>query len=228
MAATRLGVRRSGRDQVIPRPAHVWVKPFNPWSKLDVSNLRSLDATVERVRRMTTSLAVLPPAPDARVSAVLVGLFEGDNGTEVILTRRSKLLRSHMGEIAFPGGRLDADETPREAALREAHEEIDLDPAGVEVIGELSAVTTNVSTSYVVPIVATVSGRPSLDVVNDEVDRVFTVPLIELIRDDTYHEELWGQPPDQLQMHFYDLEDETIWGATGRMLYQLLSIAVTR
>lgn len=226
MAAARHGVRRPGGDQVVPRPAQVWVKPFNPWSKLDLSNLRSLDATTTRIRRFTRSLAVLPPAPEARVSAVLVGLVDGDGGPEVILTRRSRLLRSHMGEIAFPGGRLDADETPREAAVREAREEIDLDPARVEVIGELSAVTTNVSTSHVIPVVARVAGRPSLDVVNDEVDRVFTVPLLELTRDDTYHEELWGAPPNQMQMHFFDLDDETIWGATGRMLHQLLSIAV--
>ena len=228
MAAARHGVKRKGGNQTVPRPAQVWVKPFNPWSNLDLSNLRSLDATEQRVRRFTQALAVSPPAPDARVSAVLVGLVDGDDGPEVILTRRSKLLRSHMGEIAFPGGRLDADESPREAAIREAHEEIDLDPARVEVIGELSAVTTNVSTSHVIPVVARVAGRPALDVVNGEVDRVFTVPLIELTRDDTYHEELWGAPPDQMQMHFYDLDDETIWGATGRMLHQLLTIAVAR
>jgi 8-oxo-dGTP pyrophosphatase MutT (NUDIX family) len=204
------------------------VKPFNPWSKLNLSNLQSLDATTTRLRRFMESLAVMPPAPEARVSAVLVGLIDGDGGPEVILTRRSRLLRSHMGEIAFPGGRLDADETPREAAVREAREEIDLDPARVEVIGELSAVTTNVSTSHVIPVVARVAGRPALDVVNDEVDRVFTVPLLELTRDDTYQEELWGAPPTQMQMHFFHLDDETVWGATGRMLHQLLSIAVAR
>jgi hypothetical protein len=98
----------------------------------------------------------------------------------------------------------------------------------VEVIGELSAVTTNVSTTHVVPIVATIAQRPSLDVVNDEVDRVFTVPLLDLTREDTYWEELWGVAPDQMQVHFYHLDDETVWGATGRMLYQLLSIAVAR
>lgn len=221
-------MKRPGGDQVIPRPPQVWVKPFNPWSKLDLSNLHSLDRVVERVRRFTQDLAVLPPAPDARVSAVLVGLLDSPGGPEVILTKRSKLLRSYTGEISFPGGRLDADESPREAAIREAHEEINLDPRHVEVIGELSAVTTNFSTTHVVPIVALIKERPSLDVVNDEVERVFTVPLIEFTREDTYWEELWGAPPDQLQVHFYHLDDETVWGATGRMLHQLLSIAVTR
>jgi 8-oxo-dGTP pyrophosphatase MutT (NUDIX family) len=228
MATARFGVKRPGGDQVVPRPPQVWVKPFNPWSKLDLSGLQSLDHVVEQVRRFTQSLAVLPPAPDARVSAVLVGLLNGANGPEVILTKRSKLLRSYTGEISFPGGRLDADESPREAAIREAHEEINLDPQHVEVIGELSAVTTNFSTTHVVPIVAVIHQWPSLDVVNDEVERVFTIPLLELTREDTYWEELWGTPPDQLQVHFYHLDEETIWGATGRMLHQLLSIAVTR
>jgi len=228
MATARFGVKRLGGDQVIARPPQVWVKPFNPWTKLDLSNLQSLDVVVDRVRQFNRTLTTLPPAPDARVSAVLIGLLEGEQGPEVILTKRSKLLRSYTGEISFPGGRLDADESPREAAIREAHEEINLDPLHVEVIGELSAVTTNVSTTHVVPIVATIAQRPSLDVVNDEVDRVFTVPLLDLTREDTYWEELWGVAPDQMQVHFYHLDDETVWGATGRMLYQLLSIAVAR
>jgi 8-oxo-dGTP pyrophosphatase MutT (NUDIX family) len=136
------------------------------------------------------------------------------------------LLRRHGGEISFPGGRLDADETPRDAALREAHEEIGLDPHDVEVVGELSPVTTNVSSTHIVPIVGRVRNAPSLAVRNAEVDRVFTVALTELVADDTYSEELWGAPPQQWQIHFFHLDDETVWGATARMLHQLIAITL--
>jgi len=168
----------------------------------------------------------LPPASDARVAAVLVGIVGGPDGAAVVLTRRAAGMRSHAGEIAFPGGRLDADETVVDAALREAHEEIGLDPSHVVVLGELGAITTQVSTSHVVPVVGHVAARPRLDVVNAEVDRVLVVPLREFVRDDRYVEEHWGVPPEQHQIHLFYLDDETVWGATGRILHHVLTAAI--
>jgi 8-oxo-dGTP pyrophosphatase MutT (NUDIX family) len=217
---------RAGGDQVIPRPPQVWVRPNNPWANLDLSALSSIDRVLERVHEFSARYSPLPPRPDVQVSAVLIGLVEGSSGPQVILTRRSALLRRHGGEISFPGGRLDADETPRDAALREAHEEIGLDPRDVEVVGELSPVTTNISSTHIVPIVGRVRNAPSLEVRNAEVDRVFTVTLTELVGDDTYSEELWGAPPHQWQLHFFHLDDETVWGATARMLHQLIAVAI--
>jgi len=54
------------------------------------------------------------------------------------------------------------------------------------------------------------------------------VPLRELVRDDTYVEEHWGAPPEQFQIHFFYLDDETVWGATGRILHQVLTAAIAR
>lgn len=217
---------RAGGDQVIPRPPQVWVRPNNPWANVDLSVLSSIDHVLERVHDFSATYSPLPPRPDVQVSAVLIGLVEGSRGPQVILTRRSALLRRHGGEISFPGGRLDADETPRDAALREAHEEIGLDPRDVEVVGELSPVTTNINSTHIVPIVGRVRNAPSLEVRNAEVDRVFTVTLTELVADDTYSEELWGASPQQWQLHFFHLDDETVWGATARMLHQLISVAI--
>lgn len=218
-------MRRPGGDQVIPRPAQVWVRPYNPWKNLDLSVLMSVDAVVDKVRHFSSRYSGIPARLDAQVAAVLVGLVDGPQGAEVILTRRSMSMRSHMGEISFPGGRLDADETLRDAALREASEEINLHPSNVDIVGELPPMSLLTSPNHLVPIVGKVAVAPA-DVRNDEVDRVFTVPLIELAREDTYQEELWGSPPRQFQIFFFYLDDETIWGTTARALQRLINIAV--
>jgi hypothetical protein len=82
-----------------------------------------------------------------------------------------------------------------------------------------------VSQSYIVPVVASVPTRPTLTPSPDEVDRVLWVPLAELAHPTTYREEWWGQPPAERPIHFFELADETIWGATARMLHQLLRLA---
>lgn len=219
---------RAGGDQVIPRPASVWVRPTNPFARLDHSTLRNTADLLGRLQRFTNTLEQTAPPEGARASAVLVPIFDGANGPEVVLTRRSKFLTSHKGEVSFPGGRVDEGETFVEAAIREAYEEINLDPAHVQIIGELSALSTYVSNSHIVPVLAYLQSPPSMVAVNDEVDRVFSVALSDLVRDDTYVEEHWGTPPNQYQIHFFHLDDETIWGATGKMLHQLINIAVLK
>jgi 8-oxo-dGTP pyrophosphatase MutT (NUDIX family) len=198
-----------------------------PWASLPPAARRALPLArvVGAVREHEQSD---PPGEfeGARWSAVLVALFEGGAaGAEVVLTRRSWQLRTHRGEISFPGGRMEPGETAVEAALREAEEEVALDPATATVVGELDHLATVVSRSLIVPVVVTLPGRPVLHPASAEVERVLTVPLAELLREDTYHEERWGTPPLDRPLHFFELDDETVWGATGRMLFQLLEIA---
>ncbi|MDQ2714364.1 MAG: CoA pyrophosphatase, partial [Chloroflexota bacterium] len=98
-----------------------------------VSRLRARLETPERARALAETLAQQPPP---RAAAVLVALFEQDAQTHLLFIRRASTLRSHSGEIAFPGGSIDAiDASPVMAALREAQEEIGLDPCLVEVLG---------------------------------------------------------------------------------------------
>ena len=213
--------RRPGGKQYIPRPA-VWEA-----GGLLVPVAHPLTVTVDDI---AAALADAPPgrplAPafeGARASAVLVGLADGSSGAEVLLTRRSWDLRHHKGEISFPGGRIDPGETPAEAAVREAWEEVALDPADVELIGELDHLSTVVSRSYIVPLVARLPGRLALAAASPEVERVLWLPLAELVRPDTYRSERWGRPPTARLLHFFELDDETIWGATAHMLVDLLS-----
>lgn len=165
----------------------------------------------------------IPSFPGARHSAVLVTLADGGRGPEVLLTRRSWAMRSHRGEVSFPGGRTDPGETPEQAALREAHEEVGLDPAAVTVRGELEHLNTVVSRSYIVPKVGTVVEPFPLTAQTMEVDRVMWVPLAEFTRPDTYRAEVWGVGPTDRVLHFFELDDETVWGATAHMLVDLLT-----
>ena len=216
--------RRPGGDQVIPRPETWSPGPPPPWA-LSVDRPLQLGDVVGAVRAHGAPRPITPAFPDSYLSAVLIALVDGDDGPEVLLTRRAAHLRNHHGEISFPGGRLDPGETPVDAAIREAHEEVALHPAVVEVVGELDHLNTVVSRSYIVPIVARLAERPSLRPAQDEVDRIFFVPLAELRRPDTYREERWGVPPTDRPIHFFELDDETVWGATARMLAQLLALA---
>ena len=77
----------------------------------------------------------------------------------MVLTRRAAHLRTHTGEVSFPGGRLDPGETPEAGALREAAEEVGLDPAAVEVVGRLTPLATFSSSASITPVVGTLPGR---------------------------------------------------------------------
>jgi 8-oxo-dGTP pyrophosphatase MutT (NUDIX family) len=163
-----------------------------------------------------------PAFEGARPSAVLLALVDGPAGPEVLLTKRSMALRSHRGEISFPGGRMDPGETPVETALREAHEEVGLDPSLVTFHGELDHLDTVVSRSYIVPLVARLARRVTLAPASVEVDRVMWVPIADLTRSGAYRAEWWGAEPTDRLIHFFELADETIWGATARILVDLL------
>jgi 8-oxo-dGTP pyrophosphatase MutT (NUDIX family) len=209
--------RRRGGAQQIPRPIAFSTSEVVPWPADSVWTMDSLVAAVS-----ADVAPVLPLFPGSRLSAVLVLLAPGAEGPEVLLTRRSMNLTNHRGEISFPGGRVDPDESPREAALREAYEEVGLDPVLPQVIGELTHLNTIVSRSYIVPIVATLDTPVELTAQTGEVDRVLWTPIADLTLPGTYRIEHWGTPPLDRPLHFFELDDETVWGATAHVLVELL------
>jgi 8-oxo-dGTP pyrophosphatase MutT (NUDIX family) len=112
------------------------------------------------------------------------------------------------------------------AALREAHEEVALPPSAVQLTGRLDPLATMVSRSFIVPVVGTVAEHPPLRPAVAEVDRIMWVPLAELTRPDTFHEETWDFEGQRRSIYFFELDDETIWGATARILHQLLRVTL--
>jgi 8-oxo-dGTP pyrophosphatase MutT (NUDIX family) len=203
------------------------------WSAVDdVAPLtHPLQVTTEEIVRVVRGTDVNDVGADfsgVRPSAVLVLLADdADGNAGVLLTRRSSTLRNHSGEISFPGGRIDPGETEIDAALREANEEVGLDPAMVEVVGELDHLATVVSRSHIVPVVGRVPTQLVLAPASAEVERVLWVPLGEFVRDDTYRAERWTVPPGlgkgERVLYFFELDDETVWGATAHIIVDLLS-----
>lgn len=213
--------RRPGGAQFIPRPAAWTHGDAPPWAGTE--RPISVDEVLARLPTEPARPAT-PTSPTARRSAVLVLLRDGDEGAEVLLTKRSSSLRNHRGEIAFPGGRAEPDETALQTALREAYEEVGLDPSVVIPHGELSHLETVVSDSYVIPVVGSTTVDPMVSPGGTgEVDRVLWVPLVELAAPNTFRAEFWG-PTHRFPIYFFELDDETVWGATGRMLYELLTL----
>lgn len=223
--------RRPGGSQVIPEPAHRRPGPVPPW--WDIATDLSLSAVLSRLEEGISPVgATSSPRADERISAVMAVLVDGDDGAEVLLTRRSSTLNNHRGEISFPGGRTDEGESIEDAARRETFEEVGIDGGALTVHSELSPLSTFVSRSYIVPVIASLSSKPDLHLNSHEVDRAFWVPLSELVRPDTYAAEIWAfrsvgrseDRPTEQAMHFFYLDDETVWGATARMLHELLTV----
>ncbi len=226
-----------GGQQTIPRPDQWRAGEPNPWLACRDQHWRYDPAWVstvlsrvsdDEVQHELPTTPMRPPFLNAtKESGVLAPLFHRDGELRVLLTRRDGRLRSHKGEVAFPGGRLDAGETPVQAALRETHEEVGLPADRVAILGRIEALTTVISAAKISPFVGYIAGElPPLVPSPGEVDRIFDVSLYELTHPDCYHEEIWPYPDGAFPIWFFDVEDDTIWGATGRMLRRLLDLVL--
>ena len=224
MAADR---PRRGGAQRIPRPADARPGTAAPWLELpeadrhiDLARVRA--AFVDEPQRRPRP-ARIEGGPETRRAAVLAPLYDHEGEAWVVLTRRAQHLRAHQGEVSFPGGRRDGDEPLVATALREAEEEIRLDPDSVEVIGELDHLTTAISSVAIAPFVGALPGVPTdLRPADAEVERILHVPMSELLADGVFHEEIWRLGERTRPMWFFELDDDTVWGATAALLRQLL------
>jgi len=168
--------------------------------------------------------------PGERAAAVLLPVFEEDGEARLILTKRPDTMALHRGEIAFPGGKVDPslDRDARDAALRETEEEIGVARDTVDVIAALPAMSTAVGTFLISPFVGILEGRPTITPHPREVDLVFDVSLAQLLTEGVYREEHWGLDEHGVErlVGFFELEDETVWGATARILTEFLALVV--
>jgi 8-oxo-dGTP pyrophosphatase MutT (NUDIX family) len=253
-------VPRPVPPQVIPRPAAWRPGEPAPWATLGPGQRtgigidRVLDALVTAGLRgsppedldsdslfgpfapsLVANESGAPVVHHANAAVLAVMFEEPDEGeARLVLTRRSTGLRTHRGEVSFPGGRLESGEAPADGARREAHEEVGLDPALVTTVGWMHPVMTMVSSSLILPILATVTQRPRLVASPAEVERVFDVTLSELADPAIFHEERWhipgrripGSADDSFPVWFFETSGEMIWGATARMIHELLYVVL--
>ena len=162
-----------------------------------------------------------PPPPEHAPAAVLVGLIERPAGFSLLLTLRTQHLRKHAGQIALPGGRSEPGETPWETAVREAYEEVGLDPALVDLVGLSDPFWAR--TGYLVtPVVGFIRPGFALTPNPDEVEEAFEVPF-GFLMDAANHQIVLREFADGVSREVLAMpyEDRYIWGMTAMMLRAL-------
>lgn len=154
-------------------------------------------------------------------AAILAPIVARPEGAGVILTRRSDALSSHGGQIAFPGGRLDAGETAVQAALREANEEVALDPAAVQVLGLGDPYETGTG-FLITPVIGWLEAPPLLTPSPDEVAEVFETPW-DFLMDPANHRREFYDPEAGPRRWFWSMpwNERYIWGVTAGVLKRL-------
>jgi len=161
--------------------------------------------------------------PDGtRRAAGLLLLFPAARGVSLVLTVRSRALPTHPGQVSLPGGAVEDGETLDAAALREAHEEIALDPRGVRVVAPLTPLHIPVSGFALHPIVAAAEARPALRAADAEVARILEVPLAELADPASVRRAAMTRDGREYDVPSFDVEGERVWGATAMVLAELL------
>jgi 8-oxo-dGTP pyrophosphatase MutT (NUDIX family) len=154
-------------------------------------------------------------------AAVLIGLVERPGGPHLLLTQRTTHLRDHAGQISFPGGRVERwDASIAATALREAQEEIGLDPARVEVLGELASYDT--ATGFRIhPVVGWLTPPFELRPDPYEVDEVFELPLAFVVDPGNHRRQSFRRGPLTRTYYVLPYQDRFIWGATAGILVNL-------
>ena len=180
------------------------------WSPDALAGRLDFDLNPE-IRRVTRPL---------RPAAVLVPIVPRDDGVKVLMTRRSDSLASHTGQVAFPGGRLDPGEGPVEAALREAWEEIALDPGRVRPLGLSDTYETGTG-FLVTPVVAMVDPPFEVTPNLDEVADVFEVPWDFLMDTANHRQESLHWKGAERFFWAMPYGERYIWGATAGMIRAL-------
>jgi len=164
--------------------------------------------------------------PEHRKGSVLVHFYPNDKEIFVSLMLRNTYNGTHSGQVSFPGGKNELNETPAEAALREANEELGIEPGTIEILGQLSPVYIPPSRFMVTPVVGINSLRPEFKLDPYEVAQLIEAPL-SLLMDDAIESEEdihLQQYGITIKAPCYRINGHTIWGATAMMICELKEV----
>ncbi len=164
-----------------------------------------------------------PPIP----AAILVPILKVERHWNLLFIRRSISNDPHSGQVAFPGGRMESsDSSPEEASLREAQEEIGLDPREVEIVGRLPALLT-VTNYNIYPVVGIIPYPYPFQPSPDEVQKIFTIPITWLAEPVNYRVEERHLPPPIGKVptiYYQPYQDEILWGASAQIVHAFITL----
>jgi 8-oxo-dGTP pyrophosphatase MutT (NUDIX family) len=165
-----------------------------------------------------------------RPAAALLLIYPHADAWHVPLTVRGAGLRHHTGQVSLPGGRLDyPGESVEDAALREAHEEIGVRPAEVEILGRLTAIPVIVSGHLLQPVVGVASHRPAFTLAAHEVERLIELPVSRLLAPDAvaWEERVRMLPPHGvMNVPYFEVDGAHVWGATAMVLAEFSALLI--
>jgi 8-oxo-dGTP pyrophosphatase MutT (NUDIX family) len=161
-------------------------------------------------------------------AGVLILLYAMENKFYLVLTRRTDRVEFHKGQISFPGGRMEAGEALEQAALREAQEELDIDPGSIRILGTLTPLYIPPSNYCIYPVVALSESRPHFQPSHLEVAEILEIPLEHLLDPHNVRREMWTIRGAAVEVPFYAFGEHKIWGATAMVLAELLDVIGSR
>ncbi len=164
-----------------------------------------------------------PAHDDFRNSSVLVPFIAWKPELEILLTLRTQSI-NHGGQLSFPGGGKEGDESIEETALREAQEEIGLHTRKVEIIGQLTPLYVGHSDNMVTPVIAFLREKQSFTPNPNEVDEIITVPVSDLITEHNRVEEEWDLRGTPYRVPFWNVHRVPLWGATAMIMSELIEL----
>lgn len=176
--------------------------------------------------RLNPNIRDFTPKSDSKESAVLIIFNKNqDNNIDLIFTLRSSKLKKHSGQISFPGGRKEKNETNIETALRETHEEIGVDSSNFSIIKEISQLYVPPSNSVVYPIVSYTDNKLDFELNEDEVEELIIKDFKHFLNNDNlkYSTSLYKNQTEKFP--FWDINHHTpLWGATAIILQELIDL----
>ena len=188
-----------------------------------------LKAQLKMITRPRPGNKTYQEAEDSSLKAgVLILIYPRMKRLHLVLTKRTADVLFHQGQISFPGGRQDKGESLQQTALREAQEELKIEPHKIRILGELTPLYIPPSNYCIYPIVATTYSRPSFQLSRQEVAEVIEVPLDHLLDPQNIRREFWTIRGNEVEVPFYLYKGHKIWGATAMVLAELVEILTMR
>ncbi|RLT44916.1 MAG: CoA pyrophosphatase [Chloroflexi bacterium] len=176
------------------------------------------------VPRAGTEPGYVPPIPPRR-GGVLLLFYPHNNVLHLPLILRPTYDGVHSGQVSFPGGGQEAmDASLTATALREAYEEVGIPPDAVEIVGHLSKLYIEPSNFEVYPTVGWMAQRPAFRIDPNEVARLLEVPFADFQKPANRYEEMWNLRGRQVRVPFFQIEGQTVWGATAMIVSELMAV----